>query len=135
MANWHYIMPYDEAITDWLATKGLPHPAVNPGSRLPTWSEVEEAVESIGLPDDAPLVIDASHDGELLKFRGDLLLELRIIHHLSERCGQLWIYPDCGSPPIVVDAWTSPELIAAVYMESLDDIDSWSAFHKGAYSV
>lgn len=59
-------------------------------------------MESLGVPPDAPLAIERGV--ELLKVRGDLLLELSILRWLSERCGQFWVYPDCGSPAIVVDA-------------------------------
>jgi hypothetical protein len=72
LANWHFVMPYDEAAADWLAANGYPHPPARPGNRLPTWAEVEQAVECFGVPPDAPLAIEPGV--ELLKVRGDLLL-------------------------------------------------------------
>lgn len=134
MANWHIVVPYDDRATDWLAEQGYPHPPARPGNRLPTGAEVEQAVRALGLPPDVPLAIDFARNGESLTVRGDLLLELRVLHKLCERCGQLWVYPDCGSPAIVIDAVSSPEFIAEAWLTSLDANDSWQAFHGRAYS-
>ncbi len=67
MANWHFVVPYDRAAADWLASEGFPHPPARPGNRLPTWDEVEHAAQALGIPSDAPLVIELSADGESLK--------------------------------------------------------------------
>ena len=129
MANWHFVFPYGQDAADWLASEGYPHPPVRPGNRLPTWAEVERAVRILRLPPDAPLVIKPSADGESLLMRGDMLLELRVVRWLSEFCGQQWVYPDCGSPAIVIDASSSPEPLARAWLASLIAEDSWRSFY------
>jgi hypothetical protein len=54
LANWQFVMPYDEAAADWLGANGYPHPPARPGNRTPTWAEVEQAVESLGRPAGGP---------------------------------------------------------------------------------
>jgi hypothetical protein len=43
------------------------------------------------------------------------------------------MYPDSGSPAIVVDATLSPEAAATVWTESLAAEYSWDAFYKRMY--
>jgi hypothetical protein len=135
VANWHFVFPYDEAAADWLAGEGFPHPPARPGNRLPTWTEVEDAAKAVGIPPDAPLAIELSTDGESLKMRGEVLLELRVLRRVSELCGQLWVYPDCGSPALVIDSSSSPEPLAAAWLASLSAEDSWRAFYLRAREV
>ena len=135
MANWHFVMPYDDAAADWLAQQGYPHSPARAGNRLPSWAEVEQVVRRLGLPADAPLVVDLAGDGETLKVRGDMLLELRVVRGLCDRCGQLWVYPDCGSPAILIEASSSPEAVAAAWEASLAAEDSWRAFHERTRSA
>ncbi len=128
MANWHLVVPYDERAADWLASQGYAHPAVKPGNRLPTLAEIEQTARSLEIGPDAPLLIDGAGFADSFTIRGDLVLELRLLRKLSELAGQLWVYPDCGSPAIVVDPATDPEAVAAAWLRSLDSDDPWAAF-------
>jgi hypothetical protein len=137
MANWHFVFAYDRRATDWLAEQGYPHPLARPGNRLPTHEEVLQAWTALGLPTNAPLLVEGTdeYDSEedCFQVRGDLVLELKLLRCLCENCGQLWVYPDCGSPAIVVDATMSPERIAAAWLETTAGEDSWAAFHDRVY--
>ena len=135
MANWHLVVPYDKAAADRLASEGFPRPPARPGNRLPTWAEVEHATQALGTPPDAPLVIELSADGESRKMRGDVLARDALLRWVSELCGQLWVYPDCGSPAIVIDSSSSPEPLAAAWIASLDAEDSWQSFHLRAHDA
>jgi hypothetical protein len=87
-----------------------------------------------GFSASTPLVLDNTDDFDddegCFRVRGDLVLELRLLRRLCEDCGQLWVYPDCGSPAIVVDAALSPERVAAAYSEAEAAEDNWAAFHE-----
>ena len=137
MANWHLVFRYDGRATDWLAERGYPHPAARPGNRLPTRDEVSWSWAALGLAPTAALAVDGfddvAGDEDCFKVRGDLVLELRLLRHLCESCGQLWVYPDCGSPAIVVDAALSPERVAAAYREAEAADDGWAAFHESVH--
>ena len=135
MAHWDFIFPYNDEAADWLMGQGYPHPPVRPGNRLPTWAEVEGAVLALGLQDTMSLAMMMDHDGDCLKGRGDLLLELRVVHSLCQECGQLWIYPDTGLPAIVVDAFVSPEGLAEIWLACQDLEDNWQVFHERAYGA
>jgi hypothetical protein len=127
MANWHLVTAYDERAAEWLAGHGYKHPAALSGNRLPTLAEIESAVHELGIGLDA-LLIDGVSTTDSFTVRGDLVAELRLIRLLSLRSGQLWVYPDCGSPAIVVDSTTNPEVVAAEWLRSLDSSDPWAAF-------
>lgn len=128
MGNWHVVMPYDSRAAEWLGEQGFPHPEVQNGNRLPTFTEIEEAASLLGIGPDAPLLIDHHGNPDSFTIRGDLRLELELIRKLSERSGQQWVYPDCGSPAIVVDKCINPERVAAAWLRSLNAEDSWTAF-------
>src|SRR5262249_40833016 len=102
-------------------------PPVRPGNRLPTPAEIEAAVRVLEIGADM-LLIDGLGVADSFTVRGDLVAELRLMRCLSERAGQLWIYPDCGSPAIVVDPDSAPEAVGAAWLWSLDAPDSWVAF-------
>jgi hypothetical protein len=133
VANYHLVVAYDERATEWLAEQGYPHPPARPGNRLPTFDEIEETVRFLGIGPGAPLIVDGVGVGDSFTIRGDLLLELRVLRKLCERCGQLWVYPDCGSPAIVVDAALSPEVVAEIWEKSNAADDSWKTFHERVY--
>src|SRR5262249_18617074 len=128
-------MAYDERAAEWLAAQGYQHPPARPGNRPPTLDEIEEAARALGIGPDAPLLVDGVGAAESFIIRGDLVLELRLLRRLSERSGQLWVYPDCGSPAIVVDPATEPEAVAAAWLRSLHAADPWAAFLAGAAST
>lgn len=126
MANWHVVLAYDERATKWLAEQGYQHPPARPGNRLPTENEIEEAVRALGIGSD--VYVDGVGVGDSFTVRGDLVAELRLVRRLSEQAGQLWVYPDCGSPAIVVDPDTDPNSVAAAWLRSLDSPDPWATF-------
>ena len=128
MANWHLVVAYDERATEWLAAEGYRHPPARPGNRLPTRDEIEEAARALGIGPDAPLRVEGVGVADSFTVRGDLVLELRLLRRLSERSGQLWVYPDSGSPAIVVDPTTDPEAVAAAWLQSQAAEDPWAAF-------
>src|SRR5262249_14268431 len=111
MANWHLVVPYDERAAAWLRGQGYSHPPVRPGNRVPTQAEIDRAAHAIGIRPNAPLLIDGVGVGDSFRVRGDLVLELRLLRKLSEDTGQLWVYPDCGDPAMVVDSGTDPEAV------------------------
>ncbi len=127
MANWHLVVAYDEGATDWLAAQGYRHPPARPGNRLPTEAEIAAAVRALGIGPDA-LLVDGAGGADSFRVRGDMVAELRLLRLLSERAGQVWAYPDCGSPAVVVDPATDPEAVAAAWLRSLDAPDPWAAF-------
>jgi len=135
LANWHLVVAYDERATEWLSSQGYPHPAARPGNRLPTPAEIEEAFQSLGFPPNALLYIDGFDLPDSFTVRGDLLLELRVLRKLCERSGQLWVYPDCGSPALVIDATIEPAEVAAAWLGSLNADDPWREFHEKVYRV
>ncbi len=127
MANWHLVTTYDERAAEWLAGQGFQHPLARPGNRLPTLDEIEAAIHALAIgPDD--LLVDGVGIADSFTVRGDMVAELRLVRLLSERSGQLWVYPDCGSPAVVVDPATDPEAVAASWLQSLDAPDPWVAF-------
>lgn len=131
MANWDIVLPYDNRATDWLSDFGYPHPAARPGNRLPSDEELRLAWNALGLGSDDPLLVDR-YD-EAMSVRGDMVLELRFLRLLSERCGQLWLYPDTGYPAIIVDASLIPEQVASMWLEALAADDCWAVFYEQAY--
>jgi hypothetical protein len=126
MGNWHLVVAYDTRATDWLAAEGYRHPVALPHNRLPSEAEIEAAVATLGL-DHNDLVID-SVDSDSFRVRGDLVAELRLLRLLCEHAGQLWVYPDCGSPAMIVDSTIDPEAVAASWLKSLETPDPWIAF-------
>jgi hypothetical protein len=54
---------------------------------------------------------------------------------LCDGCGQLWVYPDTGSPEIVVEAATDPEAVAAMWEEAERAEDAWRSFHERMYGA
>lgn len=137
MSNWDHVLPYDSQAAEWLAGKGLPHPPVAPGNRLPTQAEVSKAMAALGFTRDSPIHVeyeDDDADSGAFTVRGDLILELRLLQLLGKSCGQLWLYPDTGDPAIIVDARISPELTDAAYQRALRTEDPWACFHRAAYS-
>jgi hypothetical protein len=130
------VFKYDCRAIDWLDKRGLPHPPARRGNRLPTFDEFEQAAEVLGIGPDAPLLVEGIEDcgpDDCFCIRGDLVLELRLLRELSKQCGQLWVYPDCGSPAIIVDAALLPEEVAAAWEASLAFDDSWGTFHEQVY--
>ncbi len=127
MANWHLVTAYDERAAEWLAVQGYRHPPARPGNRLPTPAEIEEAARALGIGPDA-LLVNGVGVADSFTVRGDLVAELRLVRRLTERAGQLWVYPDCGSPAVVVDPTTDAEAVAAAWLRSLDSPDPWAAF-------
>lgn len=135
VANWHLVVPYDDRATEWLSAQGYPHPSVRTGNRLPTLAEIEEAMRLLGITQDAPLLIDGHGIADSFTIRGDLFLELRLLRKLSESSGQLWVYPDCGSPAIVVDSTMDVKSVAAAWLASLHADDPWSEFSQRIYGT
>lgn len=135
VANKDFVFPYDRKAADWLSTQGLPHPTVRPGNRLPTEAEAAKAWAVLGLTPDSPLHFEFTDaDRRCFTIRGDLVLELRLLRLLCEACGQLWLYPDTGEPPIVVDSTLLPERTDAEYRRALASEDSWTSFHRSVYA-
>lgn len=126
MGNWDLIITYDKQATDWLAAEGYSHPPARPGNRLPTTAEIEAAAATLQGQLDGILVDTGVSN--CLRIRGNLAQELKLLRLLSKTAGQLWLYPDCGSPAIVVDHDIDPESVAATWLRALAAPDSWAAF-------
>ena len=134
MANWHLVFPYDSRATEWLTAQGLPHPQLRPDNRLPTPAGIESAARDLGFGPHVSLLVDWLGSNDSFSIRGDLYLELKLIRKLAEACGQLWVYPDCGSPAIVVDSGINPHTVGDAWLAALDTEDPWSSFHRALYS-
>ncbi|MGN6371047.1 MAG: hypothetical protein ACTHN5_22560 [Phycisphaerae bacterium] len=128
MANWHLVLAYDNQAADWLAAQGYQRPLARSDNRLPTQAEIENAERTLGIGSDAPLLVDCAGLPESFAMRGDLILQLQLLRRLSQLAGQLWLYPDCGSPAIVVDSTTDPETVSVAWLRSLRATDPWSEF-------
>lgn len=138
MANWDFVFPYDLRAAEWLAEQALPHPDVIPGNHLPSTAEVVVAwrlfdkdksllIENFNWEDPASVPTDA------FRVRGDRFKALQVLAKVSERCGQLWLYPDTGEPAIVVDALTNAREAATTHAEAATMPDSWKYFYATMY--
>jgi len=138
MANWDLVVAYDSRATDWLVERGHPHPAVQPGNRLPCTAEVSSAwrkhdPDKVLLIDNFDWNDEAYVPDEAFKLRGDETVELKVLVELCVRCGQLWMYPDTGSPAIIVDASLDIERTLRLYREVFDPEDGWERFYLEMY--
>ena len=141
MANWDHVLPYDEQVWEWLESECYPHPAVQPGNRLPSSGDVKWALSGAGIPANAFLVIDDNFDWnnnafipKALRMRGESLLELRLLTKLSERCGQLLLYPDSGEVAVVVDRSLDPQLVASLREDLSSAENGWRRFFAQLYA-
>jgi hypothetical protein len=98
------------------------HQAVEAANRLPLSYLVE--IHSYGWDE---LNVN---DKASITMRGNFPLELFLVHNLTERCGQLLLYPDTGEPPVVVEAGCDIGRIASTWLEVVDATGSWGEFYE-----
>jgi len=143
MGNWDLALRYDERATSWLAGEKLPHPVACSQNRHATTGDIIWALRETGCDASLPAILidgidwndplSEAKDG--FTIRGDRLVAIRLLKKLASRCGQIWLYPDTGEPPIVVDGSTNPELIFRLHEACNSLEDSWREFHRRAYDT
>src|SRR5579862_8422382 len=155
MANFDFVSVYDEEDAAWLAERGYDHPAVRPGNEMPTSADMKWALEaedtiSFNRPSEEEELygkndngssfevsgFDWDHDnsipGEYFTVRGSSAI-LSVLIRLCQRCGQLYLYPDTGDPPIVLDQGSDAQAILKICAEARDQEDQWAYFFKHMY--
>lgn len=65
-----------------------------------------------------------------ITMRGNFPLELFLVHDLTERCGQLLLYPDTGDPPVVLEPGCDVERMASAWLEAVEEDGSWADFYQ-----
>lgn len=159
MANWRFVLAYDERFAQSLADEGVTHPPVRPGNRMPTLEEIRGAIaqqptwvedgrwlpgqlwvrEEYDAPNSYRLIIESDSVGwanpayESFHMRGDLAWELTLVHTLCRLCGQLYVFFDSGDPPIILDSASDVPQILAVWREVNGGEDSWERFCERVY--
>jgi hypothetical protein len=157
MSNWNIISPYKRDDAKWLRERGYPRPRAWRGNSMPTTADMKWALESFdtfefeypsgeqelrvdaesgGLIDirgfdwDAPTSIPGDH----FVIQGELGM-LQLLIKLCERCGQLYLYPDTGDPPIVLDASLDPAAVYELWTEAneQDPDKQWTFFFEEMY--
>ncbi len=159
MGSCDVVIRYGEDAAAWLAAQKLPHPPVKVENRDATPEDVMWALRETG-HDTAPhettedierALRETGYDTSPLnstgwvewKFtpaggftaRGDRLAAIRVLRKLAERCGQIWLYPDTGEPPIVIDESTDPDSIFRLHLSCSSAEDPWREFHENAYGT
>jgi hypothetical protein len=156
VANFELLSPYTDDDAAWLDGEGCPHPVVRPGNRMPTTADLRWALEEgdefafddptgddkelygtdkrgqgfavSGFDWDRP----GSAPDDYIKVRGSEVL-LPALIRLAGRCGQLFLYPDSGAPPIVIEAGLDAEAVAQVYAEACEMEDGLAYFYERMY--
>ena len=157
MANNDFVFPYDEGLEAWLRAEDYACPRARAGNRFPSKSEFLAAIDGLGEftvwdreqneffatrardPGGGYVLnVDSRWDAVgtgkfYLAIRGDLTVELAVLERLSGLCGQLVLYPDTGSPCVIVAQGTDIERLAAVWGEAHSQPDPWGYFFGKAY--
>lgn len=157
MANFDFVMPYDARMEAWLSEQEYPHPRIGPLNRFPTKEEIFEAVMATGTlevqcadevdffvvergtkPNGAYQIrIGCSNwdqlgtsENDSFTMHGFFKTELELLKILSHKCGQLLLYPDTGSPAVIVHPGMDVEMIEKLWDESHDQQDPWRYFYE-----
>jgi hypothetical protein len=156
VANFELLSAYTQDDAAWLDCEGCPRPAVRSGNRMPTTAELRWALETgdefeFDEPDadDEELCgTDSRGQGfaisgfdwdrpgaapdEYVTVRGsDVLLPALV--RLAGKCGQLYLYPDSGAPPIVVEPDLDADAVAELYTEACEREDGLAYFYEQMY--
>jgi hypothetical protein len=157
MANWDFVVVFDDGHAAWLRRHNYPHPAVRPGNQMPTTADMKWALQSFeNLEFDYPpgerelwvkveertaLVVQGfdwdennTIPGDYFTVRGATDMILSVLIRLCERCGQLYLYPDSGDPAIVLEASLDPDEVRALYEEAGEAEDPWAHFFEHMYN-
>lgn len=158
MANYDYVFAYDTRYEQWLTQQGYSHPAVQPANRLLATGDLKWALATYpSLTFDGRFTFgryiheqgndayvlciegfdwndDMAQPGECFKVRGDPLWEFTLLVKLCQRCGQLLLYPDTGSPAVILNATNDPEQIHTLWREAYTRDDGWLYLHQKLYS-
>jgi hypothetical protein len=156
VANFELLSPYTKDDAAWLDGEGCPHPAVRSGNRMPTTAELRSALETGDefefddptADDDELYGTDSNGQGfaisgfdwdrpgsapdEYIKVRGSEVI-LPALIRLAEKCGQLFLYPDSGAPPIVVEPDLDADAVAELYAEACEREDGLTYFYEQLY--
>ena len=162
MANYDFVFVYDQALAAWLRDEHLPHPPVAAGNRLPStadmlWALRQQAALARDYRQDGDELwafgsADPKHYELLITgfewehavavprhgtftMRGSIEVEVAVLTTVCRRCGQLMLYPDSGAPPVVVDAATDAQRVAAVWTAARQQPDSWRYVFEQLYTL
>jgi hypothetical protein len=157
MANFDLVLPYDKRMETWLREKEYPHPEAVPHNRFPTKQEIFDAIVSTGtLEVECAEQVDffavrkgiegrgyeirigcskwdrlgASDTDSITMHGGFFKTELVILEILSHKCGQLLLYPDTGSPAVIVQPGMDAEKTDRLWHEAHNQEDSWAYFYQ-----
>ncbi len=156
MANFDFVLPYDERMEAWLREKGYPYPKADPQNRFPTKEELLDAIVSTGTLEvesaeerdffavrkgttgrGYEIRIGCSNwdrlsksDTDSITMHGDFFkTELLVLEILSHKCGQLLLYPDTGCPAVIVQPGMDAGRTAKLWEDSHEQADSWQYFY------
>ena len=138
MANWDFVVTYDTQATDWLRKEGLPFPPIGACNRLPTTEEIGASWKKYDR-DKVVLIDNFDWDNntfcpaDYFKIRGDWFVEFSILKDVCQKCGQLWMYPDTGSPAVIFDAAFDIERAVSLYTSLYNADDGWERFYRAMY--
>ena len=101
------------------------------------WDCVDGRLVERGSPLARLVTIHSFHWDELnveekasITMRGNFPLELFIVRELTDRCGQLVVYPDTGDPPVIVEPGDDIGRKASIWVEQVKTDDSWAEFYR-----
>jgi hypothetical protein len=159
MANFDLVGCYNKKDAGDLRNRKLPHPKLRAKNQMPTTADLRWALDSLErasydrwpYDEDGELVVqDEEADnwiridgfdwtkpnsipGDSFTVYGRGTLTLAILIKLCERCGQLFLYPDSGEPPIILDASMDANEVNSLHQEANEYEDSWSFFFEEMY--
>ena len=105
MSTWSYVVPLAREHAEYLGREGVGVPSLAPVNRAPSREDVDAAYAAIGQPDSIVVDTYATDDGVKVAVRGAPRAQLRLLHALAARCGQLYMFgfPHDRMPGVVVD--------------------------------
>jgi hypothetical protein len=157
MANFDLVLPYDERMEVWLRERRYPFPRATPHNRIPTKQEIIDAIESTGTHEvecagerDFFAVrkgavgrgyeirigcsnwkrLGASATDSFTMHGGFFKTELVVLEILPHKCGQLLLYPDTGSPAVIIQPGMDVERTDRIWHEAHQEDDSWTYFYE-----
>lgn len=157
MANFDFVMPYDARMETFLREKGYPYPKAHPHNRFPTKQELFDAISSTGThrvecAEEADFFVvrrgttdkgyeirigcsnwehlGTSETDSFTMHGGPFRTELIVLEIVSHQCGQLVLYPDTGSPAVIIQTGMDTERTAKVWEDAHTQDDSWGYFYR-----
>jgi len=155
MANFDLVSIYKKEDAARLRQHGYHRPKTRKGNEMPSSADMKWALEAEeGLSFDYPgsdqelygqdeagsgFMVhgfdwddDRTTPGDHFIVRGTETI-LSVLIRLCERCGQLYVYPDSGAPPIVLDSSMDGKAVVELYAEATEQHDPWTFFFTEMY--